>query len=399
MPEESAPSAVKEMFALFDRASSSAIKAASIFRNVAESDQTKQSAFIQFHSFVGAQLDVVAKHLFSAKSCGEVIPLPSSYYEYCAYRSIHLWRLLKLVENDHNLTSLFLDINQTKGTSCGESESMVGAAILTVIRMVLVALQSLIIDSNPTNISDSNHERIISNFELIVINNCTTASQNRCRSIIAELDLQREASKIISSAHTGTSYLAKGQGISVLASVLWRCYAPLEMKLSQSTKDQARSLNLRLASADTYAKSASLYGVASEDSSLVSDKLDEHATNADSQLHKCYEVLVNELSQLEKICVNRKNPTILAIEMFAKVGIVLLQFFQFEVVLNAHHFTLIVIVQAASYIGMRRYEKMVGNVHSLFCFTYCHGVFTQWHVLSFSYSGVSGLNTAAYIRL
>jgi hypothetical protein len=80
-------------------------------------------------------------------------------------------------------------------------------------------------------------------------------------------------------------------------------------------------LNLRLASADCYAKSASLYGVASEDSFSASDNLDEHATNADSQLRTCYEVLAIELSQLEEEGrVNRKNPTILAIEMFAKVG-------------------------------------------------------------------------------
>jgi hypothetical protein len=403
--EESAPSTVKEIFALFDRASSSATKAAGIFRNVAESDATKQSAFVQFHRFVGAQLDFVAKRLFSTKSCGEAIPLPPSYYEYCAYRSIHLWRLLKLVDNDHNLTSLFLDKNRTKRISCEESESMAGAAISTLIHMVLVTLQSLIIASDPTNISDSNHERIISCFERIVINNSTTASQNRCRSILAELDLQMEASKIISSAHSGTSYSAKGQGLSVLASVLRRCYAPLETKLSQSTKDQARRLNFRLASADCYAKSASLYGVASEDTFLTFDKLDEHATNADSQLRTCFEALVNELSQLEEEGrVKRKKPTILAIEMFAKVGEVHLSVSLIIPVRDRPQ--CIMHISSPLSLSFRLLHILVNEdmrerwalVYYLSCFTYCDGVSLK-HVLSYSYSGVSGLNSAALIRM
>ncbi|KAL3816332.1 hypothetical protein ACHAXA_011432, partial [Cyclostephanos tholiformis] len=328
--DEKAPSTTKEIFALFDRASASAIKSANVLRILTETDQTNESVLIHFHSFVGAQLDFLAMHLFSANSCGEVIPLPSSYYEYFACRLIHRWRLLRMVENDHNLTSLLFDKNWTNTISCGDSESMVGAATSTLIHMVLLALQSLTIDSDPTNISDPIHERIILNFELIVIKNSSTASQSRCRSMLTELDLQREASKIISSAQSGTSYSTKGQYIAVVASVLWRCYAPLETKLSQSTKDQARSLNFRLASADSCGKSALLYGVASEDSSLISDKLDEYAINADLQLQKCYEVLVNELSQLKMIRFDRKAPTILAIEMFAK---------------------------AASYLGRRRYEK------------------------------------------
>jgi hypothetical protein len=142
--------------------------------------------------------------------------------------------------------------------------------------------------------------------------------------MLAMLDLQKEASHIISSVQSETPYSARGSCIAVLASVFWRCYAPLETKLSQSTKDQTRSLNFLLASADSYAKSASLYGAASEDSSLISDKVDEYAINADTQLHKCYGMLVNELDRLGKNRVDRKAPAVSAIETFVKVSKVVL---------------------------------------------------------------------------
>jgi hypothetical protein len=141
------------------------------------------------------------------------------------------------------------------------------------------------------------------------------------------LDLQREASQIISSVQSETLYYAKGSCIAVLASVLWRCYAPLETKLSQSTKDQTRSLNFRLASADSCTKSAVLFGIASEDPSLTSDKLDEYAFNANTKLHTSYEMLLNELDRLEKNGVDRKAHTISAIEIFAKVSKVCLSGF------------------------------------------------------------------------
>jgi len=325
LSEERAPSTSKEILSLFDRASSSAMKSVGAYQNVTESDQTKKSALIHFHDFVGAQLDLVAMHLCSVKSCDEQIPLPSSYYEYCAYRSVHRWRLLRSVESEQIFTSLHLDKNLTRTMSSGVAESMIGVCTSTVIHMVLVALQCLKIHSDPVNlISDSECERIISNFELIVINNSPTASHNRCRSMLAMLDLQKEASHIISSVQSETPYSAKGSCIAVLASVFWRCYAPLETKLSQSTKDQTRSLNFLLASADSYAKSASLYGAASEDSSLISDKVDEYAINADTQLHKCYGMLVNELDRLGKNRVDRKAPAVSAIETFVKVSKVVL---------------------------------------------------------------------------
>jgi hypothetical protein len=360
LSEERAASTVMEILSLFNRASSSAMKSAGVFLNVTESDQTKKSALVHFHDFVGAQLDLVA--IMCCKSCGQEITLPSSYYEYCAYRLIHRWRLLRLVDTEPILTSLSSDKNLAQITSSGDAESMVGVVTSTVIHTILVALQSLKIDSDPVNlISDSECERIISNFELIVINNSPTASQNRCRSMLTMLDLKKEVSYIISSVQSETPYSARGSCIAVLASVLWRCYAPLETKLSQSTKDQTRSLNFLLASADSYAKSASLFSVASEDSSLISEKVGEYAIKADTQLHKCYEMLVNELERLEKNRVDRKAPIVSAIDIFAKVSKPsFFKVFHSDFVNNAHHLILVVTSQAASFIGKRRYERKVG---------------------------------------
>ncbi|KAL3766413.1 hypothetical protein ACHAW5_008650 [Stephanodiscus triporus] len=325
-----APSTVKEVLALFDRASSSAIKSAGVFQKATESDQSKKGALVHFHAFVGAQLDLVAMHLCSKKSCNEKTPLPSSYYEYCVYRSIHRWRLLGSFESEGMMMPPSLDKNLKKAMISGEAESMVSVSTLPMIHMVLEALQCLKVESEPVNITDSDCERVISNFELIVINNSTTASQHRCRSMLTLIDLQREASQIISFAQSETQYYANGSCIALLASVLWRCCAQLETKLSQSTKDQTRSLNFRLASADSCTKSAALFGLASEDPSLTSDKLNEYAINACTNLHKSYEMLLNELDRLEKNGVDRKAPTVLAIEIFAK---------------------------AASFLGRRRYDK------------------------------------------
>ena len=179
-----------------------------------------ESALIHFHGFVGTQLDIIAMHLCSKPSGSEEILLPASYYEYCTYRLIHRWRLLGSEESEH-----MIKWRPTKTMSGVEAESMVGASTMAVIHLVLVAMQCLNNDSDSTNKIDFVCERIISNFELTVIQNSPAASQNRCWSMLTLLDLQRETSKIMSSVQSGTPYSEK---VSC-------CVAPLEIKLSQST--------------------------------------------------------------------------------------------------------------------------------------------------------------------
>jgi hypothetical protein len=307
---------LKEMFTLFDKASSSAMKSTGVFYNaIDETETSMESSILEFHAFIGAQLDVVGTQLCSTATGGNEVRsllLPASYYEYCVYRSIHRWKLRKSVDG-HISTPI---------STIGSSEvvdSLVGASTLSVIDLALVAMKKLRLDSEePINTSNAECESIISNFERIVIHNSTSVSQNRCRSMLILLDLQRETTNIFSQSET--PYSAKGSWIALLATLLCRCFAALETKMSQCTKDQSRSLNFCLASADSCAKSASLYNVASEDKSLTTVDHDTYIINTDTQLHKSYEILLNELSRLEKNHVNRKTPIILAIEMFAKVS-------------------------------------------------------------------------------
>ena len=140
-----------------------------------------ESALIHFHGFVGTQLDIIAMHLCSKPSGSEEILLPASYYEYCTYRLIHRWRLLGSEESEH-----MIKWRPTKTMSGREAESMVGASTMAVIHLVLVVMQCLNNDSDSTYKIDFACERIISNFELTVIQNSPTASQNRCRSVLTD---------------------------------------------------------------------------------------------------------------------------------------------------------------------------------------------------------------------
>jgi hypothetical protein len=307
-------SVLKEMFALFDKASSSAMKSSGVFYNaIDKTDTSMESLLLHFHDFIGTQLDKIGTQLCSMTSGGNAVRLllPASYYEYCVYRSIHRWKLLKSVDG-HITTPI-----STIMISSEDVDSLVGASTLSVIQLALVAMKYLRLDSDVT-MTNTECESIISNFERIVIHNSTSISQNRCRSMIILLDLQRETTNIVSQSET--PYSAKVSWIALLATILCRCVGALETNMSQSTKDQSRSLNLRLSSADCYAKSASLYHVASEDKSLTTVDHNEYITNADSQLHKSYETLAHELIRMEKNLVHRKSPIVLAIEMFAKVS-------------------------------------------------------------------------------
>ena len=133
------------------------------------------------------------------------------------------------------------------------------------------------------------------------------------------LDLHKEATIIISNDPTNSGYDRKERYIATLASVIGNCFAPLDAKLSQTTKDTTKYLNFRLSNADFCVKSASLFGLASDVSTTNSDKREEYSVRADTQLRISYDILITELGRLEKKNVNRKAPPVLAIEMFAKV--------------------------------------------------------------------------------
>jgi len=204
--------------------------------------------------------------------------------------------------------------------SSKEVESLVGNHTFTIIHIALRALHHLNSDSDIVGISESDCQQAIANFELVVINNASPSSHNRCKSLLQLLDLPREATNIISKDQTDNPYSGKGQFIALLASVIGQCIAPLGAKLSQSTKDQSKCLNFRLSCADSCVKSASLFGLASE-VSTPSDKHEEYTTRADTQLRSSYEILITEIGRIEKNNVNRKAPPVLVIEMFAKVCI------------------------------------------------------------------------------
>jgi hypothetical protein len=311
---------VKEVSSLFDRASLSALKSVGIFDKASGSIQEKKSALLHFHDTVGNELDRIAMLLGSGHSRQEKIPIPSSYYEYCVYRSTHLWRLVGSSESVHTPPYLCLGKSASRVSSKGV-ESLVGFHTFTIIHIVLRTLHHLKMDTDTSiDISDSDCQQAIANFELVVINNASPSSLLRCRSLLQMLDLHKEATIIISNDPTISGYDGKERCIATLASVIGNCFAPLDAKLSQSTKDTTKCLNFRLSNADFCVKSASLFGLASDVSTTNSDKREEYSVRADTQLRNSYDKLITELGRLEKKNVNRKAPPVLAIEMFAKVS-------------------------------------------------------------------------------
>jgi hypothetical protein len=363
-------SVFKEMFALFDKASSSAMKSSGVFYNaIDETETSMESLLLHFHDFIGFQLDTVGTQLClttTGGNDGPLLLLPASYYEYCVYRSIHRWKILKSVDGQIS-TPISTIISSSE-----DVDSLVGASTLSVIQLALVAKKKLRLDSD-VSMTNTECESIISNFERIVIHNSTSSvSQNRCRSMLILLDLQRETTNIVSQSET--PYSAKGSWIALLATILYRCVATLETNMSQSTKDQSRSLILRLSSADCYAKSASLYHVASEDKSLTTVDHNECTINADAQLHKSYEILAHELSRMEKNLVNRKSPVVLAIEMFAKVSKRWVIRFGTILLLSSYMLILtsfFILFQAATFIGKQRYDRKVNVKMRCFSCLYC----------------------------
>ncbi len=308
----------KEVYSLFDRASLSAMKSVGIFDKAPGIIQEKKSALLHFHDNVGSALDCIAKYLCSGRLRREELPLPSSYYEYCVYRSIHQWRLIGSVRSEDMPSHLCHGKSATR-TSNKEAESLVGIYTFTIIHIVLRAFHHLKMDTETMEISDSDCQQAIANFDAVVLNSMSPYSHSRCRSLLLMLDLQREATNIISTDRTDNSLSGKEKCIALLASVIGNCFAPLDAKLSLSTKDQTKCLNFCLSCADSCVKSASLFSVASDVSASMSDEYDEYSIQANTQLRKSFDMLMIEIGRMEGTNIDRKSPPLLVIETFAKV--------------------------------------------------------------------------------
>jgi hypothetical protein len=319
LPRENSMSIYEEeVYSLFDRASLSAMKSVGIFDKapgITQEIQDKKSALLHFHDVVGNALDCIATYLCSGRSLREEIPLPSSYYEYCVYRSIHRWRLQGLVQSDDKPPHLYHGRSATRAIN-KNAESLVSICTFTIIHIVLRALHRLKIDTETMEISDSDYQQAIANFDAVVLDSVSPSNHSRCRSLLLMIDLQREATNIISTDQTDNSHCGKEQCIALLASVIGNCFAPLDAKLSLSTNDQTKCLNFRLSCADSCVKSASLLGIASD---VSASKSDEYSIQANTQLRKSFDILMIEIGRMEGKNIDRRAPPILAIEMFAKV--------------------------------------------------------------------------------
>jgi len=324
---------IKELYALFDRAAASAMKSVGMFEkstsiftsssnnkssgNESSLIKKKKSALLHFHRLVGDELDSVAVNLSSSS-------MPASYYEYCVYRSIHQWRLTSSIGTKR--VPILDSSKQAKGSSSESIESTVSSMTYSIVQLVLEARYRLQSHNHKELPNEEDCEHVISTFESVIINNtnCSPTCLNRCRSMIMMLNLQREATGLITATQQQSSLTRNESSINILASVLGQCLAPLEYKLSRLTKDQSRSLNFRLSYADCCAKSASLYDIAAAMQSGGDDEGKGYTNKAESQLSNAYDILVKELGRLDKESFDRKAPSIVAIEMFAKVSLKIL---------------------------------------------------------------------------
>ena len=397
--------AKNELVALFDRASSSAMKSVgmfdkstSVFHTSTSSTSSKKisdrsssssrvkGALYNFHRVVGNELDnVVNASLLpllhtsrsSSTTAGEekLLPLPpASYYEYCVYRSIHVWRLNGPPLSEEDSTRQHHVVLQSPKQIDSGSEIMdsvaAAHATYTIVALVLRVYHQLkhpsmeessMLSTKKKKKSMNDDEMIehaISNFEQVILksSSSTTTCLSRCRSMLLMLNLQKEVSRIISSFRLvgeEEEAVAKKKDESssddsliVLAIILKRCLAPLERKLAHSSTkkkdDESRALNLRLSSIDCAVKSASLFDIIASSSEqqrnnkaykTSKEKTDaecKYIIEADTQLQHSFDMLVKELSRLginskEECSVTsfRNVPTIVAIEMFAKAATVI----------------------------------------------------------------------------
>jgi hypothetical protein len=188
-------------------------------------------------------------------------------------------------------------------------------ASLSVILLALEA-REVMDDSKKNDISLTLCERVIKNFDRIVIRNAPYTCQVRCRSMIMLLNLQGHASKIITSQSDSSG---NELSLSTLGYVLGRCMGPLEHRLARQSDDPQRCLTLRLSASDNHAKSASFFDRAMEDSSK--EFREKWNVECVRQLRKAFELLSPVVEEMEGGELKNGFPAVLAIEVFAKVRV------------------------------------------------------------------------------
>ena len=312
-----------EVNALFDRATSSAMKAAAVFeksaglfatsgkgsKQVESSSLTKdKKALLQFHNVVGTKL-----RKCTLLCCGDASsPVSASYFEYCTYRSVHLFRL-----TGKYALSTFTHKDAAKAMHL-DDDSLMTMWTFFVVDLSLQARHGMGSSTAALSVSEKEIELIISSFEKRIIKASVTI-QSRTRSMLLLAELHKEATKILSSTSDETN-TEKGPFLAVMGSILDRCMAPLELMLAKSQKDASRSMNFRLSSSDIHAKSALFYTIASELSNV--EEKERFFSKSDSQLQRSFDILMKAISSIEDNKIEDNTQCISAVEMFAKVSLI-----------------------------------------------------------------------------
>ena len=310
-----------EVNALFDRATSSAMKAAAVFEKSAgifatsgkgskqvegsSSLAKNKKALLQFHNVVGTKLRKCTL------LCGDASPLSASYFEYCTYRSVHLFRL-----TGKYALSTFTLKDAAKAVNL-DDDCLMAMWTFFVVDLSLQARHGMGSSTAALSVSEKEIELIISSFEKRIINASMTI-QSRARSVLLLAELHKEATKILSATSDETN-TEKGLFLAVMGSILDRCMAPLELMLAKSQKDASRCMNFRLSSSDVHAKSALFYTIASEVSNV--EEKERFSSKSDSQLQKSFDILMKVISSTEDNKIEGNTQCISAVEMFAKVSL------------------------------------------------------------------------------
>eukprot|EP00804_Cyclotella_cryptica_P002041 CCRYP_017836-RA/>CCRYP_017836-RA protein AED:0.02 eAED:0.02 QI:122/1/1/1/0.75/0.8/5/3555/1148 len=306
----------KELVSLWDRASSSALKMVAVFDkgfDKLKGSKEMKSALLEVHSVAGGMLDNVWIQVYNdARKRSELMISPSSYYEYCAYRYVHQWKLLGSVDTIHSLEQLLRDKDVKYDTD--KEDCLAAMASLSVVLLALEARVDMA-SSEERDSSSTLCEIVISNFDNVVIRNSPSSCQVRCRSMIMLLNLQGEASKIIAS-QSDSSW--NEFSLSTMGYVMGRCIAPLETRLARLSDDPQRCLHLSLSASDNHAKAASFFDCAMKDS--ANDLKEKWNVECLGQLRMAFELLSPVVEDMEAGEVKSGSPTVLAVEVFAKTA-------------------------------------------------------------------------------
>jgi hypothetical protein len=298
-----------EIKGLFDRASSSAMKSAATFEKSSGSRDIlsgrNKESLVQFHTIVGNKLDLTRKRLSQLRGGG----VSASYFEYCTYRSVHLFRLT----SSYVPSSLSLH-NEGRQMNGADDDCLMAMWTFFVVDASLQARHG-VLTTDTTAMEDV--ELILSTFEKRIVN-ASASIQSRSRSMILLTELHKEATKLLSPTRDDIQS-DKAGFLAAMGSILGRCLAPIEMKLARSQKESSRSLNYRLSSSDIHAKAALFYCVASEVSTKPDEK-ERHSSRSDSQLHKSFDILMKIICSVEEDEIERNTQCVSAVEMFAKVS-------------------------------------------------------------------------------